>query len=459
MQIKYRITLWFTAIVMLILLTLSAAIYYFSMTSKVAEYRERLEMKAYSTISLLKNKEFGPDIINKFNRTSPSSLLQKSIIVYDLRHDENLVYHDSGAEQLNVPPSTLDRIRKERKLAFKAGQRDVLGLHYVGSNSEYIVLVAAYDEVRYEWLARLRFILVICVLVSVCIVLMMGYLFSLGLVKSIRDLTSQIHNISSDNFLHNLPVNDSKDELQVLTRTINDLLGRLKSSFDTQSRFIANASHELSTPLASISSQLDIALQRERESYEYRRVIKSVKDDVKNLNVLLKSLLELAKASGSAAGVELTAVRIDELLMRLPADMKKISALYDVKLVFDEFPDQEEAFIIYGNEELLYTAIRNFVHNACKFSKDNCATISLSFADKKVIISILDRGPGIREEDLEKIFQPFYRVSDEKNKIHGTGLGLALANRIIRLHKGAIIVDSEVGRGSIFRLFFPVESA
>lgn len=156
-------------------------------------------------------------------------------------------------------------------------------------------------------------------------------------------------------------------------------------------------------------------------------------------------------------GTELTSVRIDELLMTLPAEMKKISPMYEVSMSFDEFPESESSFVIFGNEHLLYSAFKNIVHNACKFSEDKGAHVRLSFSEKHIIIRIEDKGPGIDSKELKNIFQPFYRSHKHDAYVAGVGLGLSLAHRIIALHKGFIEVQSEEGHGTAFVITLPLE--
>jgi signal transduction histidine kinase len=201
---------------------------------------------------------------------------------------------------------------------------------------------------------------------------------------------------------------------------------------------------------------MEVALFRERTPEEYRKTLISVKDDLKRLNLLIRSLLEIAKASGSQGGIELATVRIDEMLMRLPADMRRIGPFYEVKIEFLAFPDDEYLFSIYGNEPLLFIAFKNIVHNACKYSKDKTARIKLDFTDTHIIIEISDNGQGIAPDDLENIFQPFYRGGQYNNFVPGAGLGLALTHHIISLHNGNIEVESEVGKGSTFRVILPL---
>lgn len=458
MQIKYRITLVYTVIVTVIVLLLCGSVYFFSYQNRLAHFNERLLNKAVSTVELLQIEDFNPEYIAKINQASPSSLTRKSLTVYDYKYDETFSISDSNAAPLLIKENMLDITRKVKAYYFKVDDRDAVAIHYVDKMYDYIVAVAAYDESRVEWMNKLRTILIISFICSIVIVLVTGYIFSLSLVSSISTLTQRINHISLKDISQRLDTGEEKDELQKLAATINQLLSRLQLSFETQRRFISNASHELSTPLTAIISQLDVALQRERTNEEYKKVVSSVKDDMRRLGLLVKSLLEIAKVSGSSGGVDLAVVRIDELLMTLPVEMKKISPLYDVQMIFEDFPETESAFSIYGNEALLHSAIRNIVHNACKFSKDKRAVLNLGFQPGVIVVSVTDNGPGIAPDDLEQIFQPFFRGYKQDNRIHGTGLGLALANTIISLHKGRIEVETKLGLGTTFRVYLPAEA-
>jgi signal transduction histidine kinase len=167
----------------------------------------------------------------------------------------------------------------------------------------------------------------------------------------------------------------------------------------------------------------------------------SVLQDVQNMSRLTQTLLEFAKASGNAGGLEINPVRIDEILMRMPAEMQKQDPSFSVLLQFDQMPEDEERLLVYGNEELIFTAVKNIVSNACKYSKNHRAEISFSVEQEQTVIKITDNGAGIPEKDIGRIYQPFYRV-EESRAAPGFGLGLSLAERIIKLHKGTISVET-----------------
>ncbi len=450
MKIRYRITLVFTGIVTVILIVLCLGIYFFSEKNLEQQFRQRLRLKAVSTATMLKTSEITPDLIIKINKTSPSAFVNKSIVTYDNRYNEAFTYNDNPNDSLVVSNDLIQKTKEYNTYYFAYGNREGVGIVYKDANYDYLIFVVAYDDSRDGWLTKLKLILVVCFFFSVSIVIVTGYIFSVGLVNPINKLTNRINRISSKDLSLRLETGNGKNELQQLAITINNLLARLQLSFDTQRRFINNASHELSTPLSSIGSQLDVALQRERTGEEYKRVLVSVNEDVKNLGQLVKSLLEIAKVSGSPSGIELTTVRVDELLLHLPSEMKKISPAYNVKINFDELPDTDEPLTVFGNEPLLLCAVRNVVHNACKYSPDKTALVKLQQVNNKIRIFVIDNGPGIPEKEIKNIFQPFYRSEETNYLVQGSGLGLPLAEHIVRMYNGSIEVESIPGDGSAF---------
>jgi signal transduction histidine kinase len=137
----------------------------------------------------------------------------------------------------------------------------------------------------------------------------------------------------------------------------------------------------------------------------------------------------------------------------------KSNPAYHVKLAFDEMPEEEESLLVFGNEALLLTAIKNIVINACKYAPDHQASVSLNIRDNEIFVSVTDTGPGISTAENEKIFQPFYRIEESRSNTGGFGLGLSLANRIVKIHKGHISIHSTVGTGTTFTIQLPSAKA
>lgn len=454
MKIRSRITLLFTIVVTAILLIVCISVYYFSGLNRENDFRKRLRNRALTTVNLLLKVEgIDNELLRKIDETTVITIQDKSVVVYDNHDKEVYLYTDAGIAPVRVDAAGLNKARKAGEFLFKQGQREALVLSYADNRKKYTVVAAAFDRDGLERLAQLRFILIMCFVSGTLITFITGFIFSSGLVSPIKNIIHEVKEISSQNLSRRIKVKEPKDELGELSDTFNDLLTRLQESFETQRRFIANASHELSTPLTSVSSQLEITLQNERNAEEYKTIIRSVYEDVKNLNQLTRSLLEIAKANGTLGGMELVLVRIDELLMKLPAELKKAEAHYTVNMHFERFPENEDDLLVFGNSDLLYSAIRNIVINACKFADDNTANLSLYFSADQLHITVHNKGPLISEEDKKLIFQPFYRTA-ATNDTNGFGLGLSLASGIIKLHKGTIVLSS-ANAETVFSIHLP----
>ena len=136
------------------------------------------------------------------------------------------------------------------------------------------------------------------------------------------------------------------------------------------------------------------------------------------------------------------------------SDVRKISPAYEVELHFGDFPEDEKKFLVFGNNDLLYSSIKNFVENGCKYSPDHLSWVDLSFNEDQVIIQVKNHGNVIAEEEMDHIFLPFYRTNAATH-VKGFGLGLALAKRIISLHRGSITVLSDINKGTIFTIQLP----
>lgn len=456
MPVRIKITLYFTLIVFAILTLLCSAVYYFSFINRQKNFNTRLINRAVTTARLLAQSEtFNQQLIQKIDASTALAMTNKTVQAYDFFDNRIYSYAEKPGDTISVDKTILEKAKKDQYVYFTANEKDAAGYYFTDKGSKVIIIIAAYDAEGKKNLEQLQYILWACFTGGILIALAGGYFFTSGLLRPVRKIADELNEISAQNLARRIVSRNSRDEWDYLTNTLNELLDRLEESFDTQRRFIANASHELSTPLTSISSQLEVSLQRERGSSDYKNVMESVLQDVRHLSKLTQTLLEFAKASGTSGGIEINLVRIDEVLLRMPRDMAKLNNEYIVKLSFNDLPEEEEKLLIFGNEDLLFSAIRNIVLNACKYSSDHIARIILSVLQNQVIVEISDQGKGIAADELQNIFQPFFRAGNHKTE-SGFGLGLSLTSRIIKLHRGHIKVNSVVDKGTTFSIYLPV---
>lgn len=456
MPVKLRITLLFTLMVFTILGIVCASIYYFSYKSRSEAIKTRLSNRAITTARLLSQSEiFDRELIQRINSLTTLSLKDKSVQAFNYLNKKIYNYSDIPGDTLFVTQDILNKARvKNHGYYFEQGDKEAVAYHYVDANIQMVVVCAARDEDGKKNLLHLKTILLANFILGIFIAGISGYFFSGRLLMPIKDITNEVTEITAQNLTRRIPTGKIKDEWYKMSNTLNDLLNRLQESFELQRRFISNASHELSTPLTAISSQLEIALQRKRTTEEFEKIIGDVLNDVRRMNKLTQTLLEFAKAAGNQGGLTINLVRIDEILMEIPGVLQKQNSLYEVFLEFGALPDNEDELLVFGNSDLLTVAIANIAANACKYSGDYKAVVSFSIEDKNFNISVSDKGEGIPASELENIFQPFYRVDNVRSST-GFGLGLSLAHRIIKLHKGEIQVRSEVAKGTTFIIQIP----
>jgi len=454
MPVRLRITVLFVVLVTIILGVVCGGIYYFSYSERRSSMKIRLTNRAITTGRLLAQKEiFNKQLIQQIDSLTTLALKNKTVQAYNISNRKVYSYSDIPGDSIGIEASVLENARQSGKYFFLFRQKEVVAYHYVSGTNDIIIISAAEDVDGKEALRNLLNILLVSFLAGIAIVLIAGYVFSTGLLLPIKKITADVEEISAQSLTRRIKTGQSRDEWFHLASTLNQLLDRLQESFDLQRRFISNASHELSTPLTSISSQIEVSLQREREAKEYKDVMQSIYQDVQHMSKLFQTLLEFAKASGNTGGLEINLIRIDEIILRLPSEIMKAHPNYNVRIEFEKLPESEEALLVFGNDILLFSAIKNIALNACKYSLNNEAVVKLEAENNNLSITIIDKGKGIPDSELNKIFHPFYRVEEISGE--GFGLGLSLADRIIKLHKGTIQVESKINNGSRFIIHLP----
>ena len=245
-----------------------------------------------------------------------------------------------------------------------------------------------------------------------------------------------------------------KDELNELAQNFNGMLERLENSFDSQKHFVSNISHELRTPLSAIITELELASEKDLPKDQYQQTIRYALDDARNMVKLSNSLMDLAKASYDPNEISFSEVRLDEVLLESYTKIIKENTGYKVSLHIEDNVEEHQ-LIIQGNEYLLQVAFNNLIDNACKYSPEHVCSINVTVHTKKLYISFSNTGVAISQEDLQHIFEPFYRSETSKRE-KGHGIGLFLTQKIIHLHDTAITVVSG-DNTTVFTVIFDIE--
>ncbi len=449
MQIRTRLTLQFTILVSTIVLMAFMSIYYFTAQFSEREFYRRLKEKAItSAILLIKVEGVDSALLQVIDRAKRDNLYKETIRIYDY---ENKEIYFSGDTTKFLSPESFENVRKYGEQRIEKNNFDVMGVLFRDKGFDYVVVAAAVDingEVR---LKDLQTLLTFAFLVLTAVVFISGWIYSGRALKPLKRIMDEVKRISPQNLDQRLKESPYEDEMGKLILIFNELLGRIAKAFQLQKMFVSNVSHELKNPLTNITSQLEVTLLKERSIDEYRETIESVLEDIRGLNQLSNSLLELARLTREQDSFTMTRVRLDEIIWDVRDFVSTIDSTYRVEVSIHEMPEDENKLTVLGNPYLLKIAFQNIVENACKFAPDKSAKVTLTLVKNELIVEVSDQGPGIEKKDLNNVFEPFFRT-DATSKIKGYGIGLPLSHRILSIHKGRIELDSSPGKGTLVRV-------
>lgn len=227
----------------------------------------------------------------------------------------------------------------------------------------------------------------------------------------------------------------------------------LEQAFVLQKTFVANASHELRTPITRMTIAAELALSQDREKKDYRQALSAVLDDAEKMEGIITGLVNLAQADLEFASSQLSPVRIDEILWAMQTEWKE-KEFAELHISTGNLPTQEIDLTIMANPVLLQIALNNIVSNAFKFSGNKPVQCQLDILQHEIVISFKDQGIGIAEQELTEIFKPFFTTAQEHQQ-SGNGMGLYMAHKIISLYKGNISAMSQKGNGTTIIVVFP----
>jgi two-component system, OmpR family, sensor histidine kinase ArlS len=246
------------------------------------------------------------------------------------------------------------------------------------------------------------------------------------------------------------------DELGRLASTLNGMIGRLEQAFKKERQFVADASHELRTPLAIIQAESSLALEKARSQDEYERSLEVVSQEVDFMSEIVGKMLLLARSDSGSETIEFEDVKLKPLLTELAQDLDLLVQDKGLKL---ELGPMEE-LKVRGDPVKLKQLFLNILDNAVRYTPaGGSITATLGRRDGQAVASITDTGIGIPSEHLPFIFDRFYRVDKARTSADGgTGLGLSIAMSVAKMHAGGIEVESEPGKGTTFRVVLPLAS-
>jgi heavy metal sensor kinase len=280
-----------------------------------------------------------------------------------------------------------------------------------------------------------------------------GYLIAHRSLSPMSQIAARARQITAESLEGRLPVPNPHDELGQLATVFNATLARLENSFAELRRFTADASHELRTPLTALRAVGEAALRPDAgDPKSLREALSSMLEETRRLSDLVDALLLLARADTGVILASLQQVDLAELL----------SEVRDTLLVLAEEKSQQleivaEQLIVGADRELLRLALLNLVHNAIRYSAEGLnISLRVRRRDANAVVEVVDQGPGIAPQHQQKVFERFYRIDQARSRASGgAGLGLAIARWAIERQGGHVELESELGRGSLFRIVMP----
>lgn len=453
MTIRKRLTLLFTSIIALLLLAFALVIYFSLAQNREEEYYNLLHHTAITKANLLLDAKVQPSVLQLIYRNAENSLFQEEVAIYDPSF--HLLYHDAvDIDKVKETRKMIDEIVSKKQIRFYQGSLQVVGFLYHHHQKDYIITAAANDESGYSKLINLKYTLIISFFVAIIFVYMAGQFFASKALKPVSDLVDEVEEITATNLDLRIKEGNGKDEIAELAITFNAMLNRLEKSFDAQKEFVSNISHELRTPLTAMLTELQVTLEKERDNQFYKDSITHAVSDAQKLVKLSNSLLDMAKANYDHTEISFKEVRLDELLLDARNDVLHNQRDFKINLTFEQEIEDDDLISVMGNEYLLKVAFMNLIENGCKFSSDHECSVSIRYLPQNIILSFKNKGAGISQEELPKIFKAFYRGENQKVSF-GNGIGLSLTKKIIELHHGTITVDSVLGQGATFSVEMP----
>jgi signal transduction histidine kinase len=281
-----------------------------------------------------------------------------------------------------------------------------------------------------------------------------GYFFVGRVLRPMIEIINKTKKIEVSNLLERVPVPETKDEIWQLADTINHLLGRLHESFESQERFIQDASHQLKTPLAIIKGELEFFRTSESSEKEKSLFLDSLAQELNFLIKLTNDLLILARVDSGATSLVFTKCRLDEIVLMQTSRLSKLALLKRISIIidFDLFENvPEDVLSVSCDPDLVGVLFYNLLENAIKYSPENSRIIIKGINEaESITLVISDEGVGIDTDKIGKVFDRFYRIDGTSKRAVGSGLGLAICKVVADSLNAKLWAENNKEKGTSF---------
>ncbi|NCI51016.1 HAMP domain-containing protein [Sediminibacterium roseum] len=437
MNLKLRFALLFTFFVAVILLISCITIYILFYNARYDDYYRRAVKEGNDMYNIFMD-------VKKKDEASTYRLI-KEIHDKALFNERLYIIDSAGAvifrfpDTMHIPPLPLSlaelRTAKEFRSMNPVNKDESVAL-YMENTGSY-VFVTGYDRQGFLKLKNLRLILVFVFFAALVLSAFVSFLFVREAVRPLKELALQMQKTNVQNLTERVDESTVKDEINEIARNFNGMLERLSKAFEFQKNFVFHASHELRTPLATMLSLTESALNRNMTEAEYKQTLSSLKEEQQELIELTNSLLLISQFEQMGYVEDWPLLRIDEVIYETVSSSKKIFGDLDVNITFAAVPEEDDDFVVRGNESILKSAFSNLIKNAYIYSVDHKVNITLDADGKTIFVHLDNAGTQLPADEKESIMVPFFRGGNAL-KTKGYGLGLSMVYRFIAIHKGTV---------------------
>lgn len=477
-SLRTRLTLWYAAVLGLVLIIFAAGIY-FSVARSIRENTDLTLRELSAAFENGVNQEYASEFgIENHQSTSPmderlDGILQETVAEFQFKDYRITVLDSTGQPVPTVPTNELDINLKQIFAALsQTNQKQIFQTFQPAYSSPIrvfakqikvekldfaIFVIHSLDEEN-KLLAELGLILLVLIPLSLIAAGFGGYFIARAGLAPVAEMSRQAAFINAKNLHERLPIVNERDELGSLGLSFNLLLARLDQSFANQRRFMADASHELRTPLAIIRGESEVALSKPaRTDDEYRESLEIVFDESRRMSRIVEDLLILARVDAGQLTLHKTELLIAALLKNAVRAVQILAKTNQIKIkmrVEDEMP-----FV--GDAELLRRMFLNLLDNAFKYNRrGGNLEITATLQNKVYLIEFTNTGEGIPAQAQPQIFERFFRADNVRSRAEtaegsGVGLGLSIASWIAAAHHGTLELIKSDELETVFRISLP----
>ena len=465
-SVRARLTAFYVVVLAVLLLAVGGLIYALLARALYARIDESLlNVMQIATTSLSNDLAEGQDVADAARSTAAELASRRQMLaIYDA--DGRLLAESGLDEDVEIHPPPIESLADgEPRLTTvtetdDADDRHRLATHRVTlseHDATYIIVAAASLEPTDEELETVRNTLGYVVPIALFLAGLGGWFLAHRSLAPVVAMAERARRLGGEDLSGRLPVANPRDELGRLAQTFNELLGRLESSMNQQRQFMADASHELRTPITTTRTAANVALQQQhREEEEYRHLLAVIEQQATRLSRIVEDMFTLARADAGNYPVRRHPMYLDEVVGEVVSAARILASVKQVEIEWNG--DGAASFA--GDEELVRRMLNNLIDNAVRHSPPAAVvTVSLAPVESGYTITVADRGAGISPENQPHIFERFYRVDPSRargGRDGGAGLGLALARWVAHLHGGSVTLTSSSSQGSTFTVELPL---